>query len=689
MAASHLHKVPFLRLLFALASGIILQWYIQFSFSYLFAAFAIFFAGVLFYSFTSLKYRYRLSAANGIITCFLLAAIGGLLVWSQDVRNNQQWFGHQLKTQEMLTVTLEEPLVEKNNSYKAMATVTTVTQGTETRQAEGKMILYFKKDSVPIHLQYGDQISFQKPLQEIKNAGNPGSFDYKTYCLYQGITHQVFLSKEDYLIQSKSHLNTFRLFIFNTRKWVINTLQQFISGEKEQGLAEALLIGYKDDLDKNLIQAYSNTGVVHIIAISGLHLGLIYGLLLFFTKPLKRQKNLVWLRLLLIISALWLFSILAGAQPSVLRSALMFSIIALGEVLLRRSNIFNTLACSAFVLLCINPFWLWDVGFQLSYSAVLSIVLFFKPVYHWFDFRNKLMDALWKLTAVTIAAQIFTLPISIYHFHQMPLLFLFTNFIAVPLSSLILLGEILLCALFFVAPLAHFIGSILHHLIYWMNTYVEQLDSLPFAVWNYLSITIVQTILLSIAAVAISFWLMEKQRRTAWIGLTSLVLFFVLRAVSFTDALTQKKLVVYNIPRHTAIDVINGRTYSFIGDTTLLYDDFARNFHLQPSRVLHRITPINADAQLRSFQLGEKEVVVIDKDMRLIAAEKKPTIDVLILSKNPKVYITNLVQGFLVRQIVLDGSVPPWKAALWKKDCDSLHIPCYNISEQGAFVMNW
>jgi competence protein ComEC len=222
-----------------------------------------------------------------------------------------------------------------------------------------------------------------------------------------------------------------------------------------------------------------------------------------------------------------------------------------------------------------------------------------------------------------------------------------------------------------------------------MNTYVEQLDSLPFAVWNYLSITIVQTILLSIAAVAISFWLMEKQRSAAWIGLTSLVLFFVLRAVSFTDALTQKKLVVYNVPRHTAIDVINGRTYSFIGDTTLLYDDFARNFHLQPSRVLHRITPVTADAQLRSFRLGEKEVVVIDKDMRLIAAEKKPTIDVLILSKNPKVYITNLVQGFGVRQIVLDGSVPPWKAALWKKDCDSLQIPCYNISEQGAFVMNW
>src|SRR5207249_5898697 len=171
--------------------------------------------------------------------------------------------------------------------------------------------------------------------------------------------------------------------------------KKYISGEKEQGLDEALLIGYKDDLDKNLVQAYSNTGVVHIIAISGLHLGLIYWLLLLLTKPLKRRKKFNWLRLLLIISSLWLFSILAGGQPSVLRSALMFTVLAFGEVVLRRTNIFNSLAASAFVLLCINPFWLWDVGFQLSYAALLSILIFFKPVSNWFYFNNKIVSFLW------------------------------------------------------------------------------------------------------------------------------------------------------------------------------------------------------------------------------------------------------------------------------------------------------
>ncbi|HEX8316355.1 MAG TPA: ComEC/Rec2 family competence protein, partial [Flavisolibacter sp.] len=532
MAAKLWHKAPFVRLLLGLATGIILQWYLQFPLLLL----MVFFGGsilvVCIYSFTGIRKRYSFAAINGFFVCLLLASVGSLLVWTQDVRNNGDWIGHQHSGEKFITVILEDPLVEKTNSYKALAGFETVHGSGWGKRVKGKVILYFKKDSTLPQLDYGSRIVFHKPLQEIKNAGNPGSFDYKTYSLFQGITHQVYLAKADYVLLPVGNKNAFVDFIYNSREWVINVLRKYISGEKEQGLAEALLIGYKDDLDKNLVQAYSNTGVVHVIAISGLHLGLIYWLLLFLTKPLTRNKKGVLLRWLLIVASLWLFSILAGGQPSVLRSAVMFSAIATGELLLRRTNIFNTLAFSALVLLCINPFWLWDVGFQLSYSAVLSIVLFFQPVYHWAGFKNKALDFLWKLTAVTIAAQILTLPISIYHFHQVPLLFLFTNFIAVPLSSLILMGEIILCVLFFLPPLASVVGIVLKELIYWMNSYVEQLDSLSFAVWQHLSINIIQTFLLLVFAVGGCYWLMEKQRRFAWTALTSFALFILLRAFS-------------------------------------------------------------------------------------------------------------------------------------------------------------
>ena len=174
-------------------------------------------------------------------------------------------------------------------------------------------------------------------MQAIKNAGNPGSFDYKRYSLFQGITHQVYLTANDFQLLPQQSKNIFDELIFNCREWVLNVLRKFICGTKEQGLAEALLIGYKDDLDKNLVQAYTNTGVVHVIAISGLHLGLIYWLLLLLTKPFRKHKKLVWLRLLIIVASLWLFSLLAGGQPSVLRSAVMFTCIAAGEVISQKN----------------------------------------------------------------------------------------------------------------------------------------------------------------------------------------------------------------------------------------------------------------------------------------------------------------------------------------------------------------
>ena len=232
------------------------------------------------------------------------------------------------------------------------------------------------------------------------------------------------------------------------RQVILSILRRYIDGQKEAGLAEALLIGYKDDLDKTLVQSYTNTGVVHVIAISGLHLGLIYRILLLVLKPLHTNVTLRWLEADSYIVRSMGIQFMAGAQPSILRSAVMFTFIVAGENFSKgpRSTI---LALSAFFLLCYNPFWLWDVGFQLSYSAVLSIVIFMKPVYRLFYVKNKLLDYLWQLNAVTLAAQILTLPVSIYHFHQFPAHFILTNVLAVPLSSVILIGEIILCVISF------------------------------------------------------------------------------------------------------------------------------------------------------------------------------------------------------------------------------------------------
>ena len=672
-------------------AGIMLQWHFQFGINTWWIVLSIAFTILLSFFIIPFFNRYRFGFVNGIITSILFFSIGAMLAWQQDIRNNKQWLGNFYKEQDALLVTLDEPPVEKTKSIKANATVSYLLQNGQSIPAKGKIILYFKKDS-SLQLSYGSQILFKKPLQEIKNSGNPGGFDYKKYSLFQGITHQIYLKTDEFEVLNGKKENWFRKFIYSSREKVLTILRTNIKGDKELGLAEALLIGYKDDLEQSLVQSYTNTGVVHIIAISGLHLGLIYWLLALVLKPLKKKRSTKWLSPFLIITGLWLFSLLAGAQPSILRSALMFTCIVLGESLSKKTSIYNTMAVSAFILLCINPYWLWDVGFQLSYAAVLSIIIFMRPIYNWFYIKNKILDFLWKLNAVTLAAQILTVPLSIYHFHQFPNLFILTNFLAVPLSSAILLGEILLCVISFIPAVAILVGKLISWLIWLMNTYIERIETIRFSLWDGLQISILQAILLVLFTVGISYWLMEKSGRGLKLGLLALLGFVAVRSFSFVQSNQQQKIIVYNVPQKRAIDIVNGRNYFFVGDSDLLTNDFARNFHLKPSRVLYRIKEVNELNNLSVYEnylnYNGKKILLLDEAVSFIPQQPKPSIDLLVISKNPKVYMKKLAASLDIKQVVFDGSVPAWKTTYWKKDCDSLHIPWYDVTMKGAFVMN-
>jgi competence protein ComEC len=684
-------ETPFIKLLLGLIAGIMLQWHFQVNVQVWWVVMIVSSATVAGFFFIPFFNRYKFFFISGVSVTSLFFSVGALLAWHKDIRNESSWLGNFYKEKDALVVTLDEPPVEKTKSIKANASVNYLFHDGKSIPVKGKIIVYFKKDTSQLQLSYGSKIIFKKSLQEIKNSGNPGGFDYKRYALFQGITHQVFLKQGEFEVLDGKNENWFKKFIYRSRERVLNILRKNIPGDKELGLAEALLIGYKDDLDQKLVQSYTNTGVVHIIAISGLHLGLIYWLLALLLKPLKNRKKIKWLRPILIITGLWLFSLLAGAQPSILRSALMFTCIVLGESLSKKTSIYNTMAVSAFILLGINPYWLWDVGFQLSYAAVLSIIIFMRPIYNWFYTKNKVFDFIWKLNAVTLAAQVLTVPLSIYHFHQFPNYFILTNFVAVPLSSMILLGEIFLCAFAWIPGIALLAGKLLDRMIWFMNTWIERIESLYFSLWDGLQITIIQAILLLVFAAGISYWLMEKVKRGLMIGLAGLFGFTALRSSSFINSDRQQKIIVYNVPQRRAVDFIDGRNYLFVGDSDLLADDFVRNFHLKPSRILFRITPSGSIDNFRQnknyISFINKNILLLDSSISFQPTGNKPMIDLLVISKNPKVYIAKLAAAMSIKQVVFDGSVPPWKTVYWKKDCDSLRIPYYDVTVKGAFVM--
>jgi competence protein ComEC len=683
-------KAPFVRFLIPLTVGIILQWYLQIQPTALWILLACSSLTTISFFFMPFFERYKLSIIIGFAVAGMFMSIGGLLAWYKNIQHADGWFGRNYIKESSLIVTLLEDPVEKTKSYKANASVDFILHNDTFIKTNGTIILYFKKDSTITILDYGSQLVIGKPLQQIKNAGNPGGFDYKRYSLFQGITHQVYLKENEFEILPTTNKTFVNHFINTSRSKIVSVLRNNIKGEKELGLAEALLIGYKDDLDKTLVQSYSNTGVVHVIAISGLHLGLIYWLLLWFCRPLQKG-NLKWLRPILILAGLWLFSLLAGAQPSVLRSSVMFTCIVVGDSVQRKSSIYNSLALSAFLLLCINPYWLWDVGFQLSYAAVLSIVIFMQPIYHWFYIKNKALDFIWKMNAVTLSAQILTIPVGIYHFHQFPASFLLTNFLAVPLSSFILLDEIVLCMVSFIPQIAAFIGKIVGWLIWLMNSYIEQLEKVPFSLWDGLQVSILQTILLLAVAAGFGFWLIQKSKTGFQYALVALLGFVVLRTVSFIQAGYRQQLIVYNVAPKQAIDFIDGRKYLFLGDSDLLADGLVQNFHIKPARVLYRVGPAlrfnNYHHQESLLVCKGKKILLIDETKYFAPLENKIPVDLLLLSDNPKLYFNKLSQTFLVKQAVFAGSSPAWRINYWKKECDSLHIPYHDVSEKGAFVM--
>jgi competence protein ComEC len=685
---------PFVRLILPLALGIIFQWYIKVPLVINAICIASLITQLFLFNILSIEKRYKFQWIQGLLINAVIFCIGIFLCWQKDIRNNNNWFGKYYNDSCTLVVKINEPTIEKEKSIKANGVVEAIIENGGTRKVNGKLLIYFSKEDSIVPPKYGDKILIQGGLQLIKNAGNPGGFNYSRYMIFQQTLHQVYLKKDKFILLNEHTENKLYSFIFWARTAVINTLQKYIVGSKKvSGIAEALLIGYKEDLDKDVVQAYSNTGVVHIIAISGMHLGLIYvGLVWLFSRlPFLKRSAIV--RVILILGCLWLFSLITGASASVLRSAVMFTCIIIGKEFFKQASIYNSLASSAFLLLCYDPFLLWDVGFQLSYFAVVGIVWLQKPIQDLFYTKNKTVQYLWEMCSITIAAQILTLPICIYYFHQIPTTFLFTNLICVPLSTAILFAEIALviCAAF--PPLAMLIGKFIYVLTWCMNALIEFFNKLPLSLIDKIYATSFTTWALYGFVFLLAAALLRRHKKLLKISFAFLFLFAGVWTYGKIKLTQQKKIIVYNVSRHTAIDFVSNNKYWFYGDDEFKIDGALQNFNLKPARVSMQveeskdtIKALNHSGRL--WQFYNKKIMIIDSAVQFEPTISKLKIDVLLICNKPKINISDIATAVTPSIIVFDASNSLWKIAQWKKECEELHLQYFITGEQGAFVMD-
>jgi len=459
------------------------------------------------------------------IAFFSMARI--LVYVHQDIQAEQSSCYVKGQSNLLLVRLLGDP-VQKQNLYKCSAQVKWLTKDHTCFNENERIFVYFSKKPDPRQYSRGSLIIFRKELRRIENFQSTSDFDYKKYCHLRHIYSQVFLKENEYLLIDSDKEKSLVSLLNSLREKLRKVIKKYIPGKSENSLLEALMIGFTDDLDPGILKSYADSGVVHIIAISGLHLALICHILQLAMQKNGRKKYSKWMKLVLIITSLWGYSVLSGASPSVIRAAAMFSLVLYARNILRETIFINTLASSAFLLLCFEPNWIWDIGFQLSYAAVLSLSLFSRPLREMLPLQNKTLASVWNAASVSLAAQVLTAPVSIYYFHQFPSYFLIANLLAVPLSSVILIGGILLCAFSLILPLGQFLGWLLGILIHFLNGFIFYISKLPGAVISQMTLSLSQLILLYFIIFCFYHFIILKQKNWLLMGSGSICFFQVI-----------------------------------------------------------------------------------------------------------------------------------------------------------------
>ncbi len=514
-------KAPFLRLLPPLLIGILVQKTFSPQTLFLTLLFLVSLFLMIVCNCVSLFAMKGLEWVAGLAIHSAIFSLAGIICHlHQDVQVRQSACWSQNQRNLYLLRLVSEP-VQKQNTWKCSGDLKWLVKNDTCYHENESIIIHFYKKPDPHTYMEGALIIFRKNLQPIENLKTAPEFDYTSYCHLHHIYAQVYLNENESISVPFEKKLSVPSILNCLRKKLLLIIKKYVPGASENSLLEALMVGYTDDLDPGILKSYADTGVIHVIAISGLHLALICQILYFILRKGGRKKYKQWLKWATIILSLWIYSILSGASPSVIRSAAMFTITLFARNVLRETILYNTLASSAFLLLCFDPNWIRDVGFQLSYGAVLGLGLFAKPISNFMTPKNKILKSIWAAISVSMAAQILTTPITIFYFHRFPSYFLIANLVAVPLSSGILVCGILLCIFSFIHPLGYFIGTLLNFAIALLNGFIKYISLLPGAVIPDLNINLFQLITIYLGLFCIYRFLFLKQK--VWL-ITGLVI---------------------------------------------------------------------------------------------------------------------------------------------------------------------
>ena len=583
-----------------------------------------------------------------------------------------------------------EPPVEREKSMKVVLELVN----------SGKVMAYFQKTDEVSQLCYGDLVAFKAAIETVPGPKNPGEFDYCRYLERNGITGRVYLKDGSWFFTGVNEARPLRGFAYRFRGRLLDALQRCGVTDDEFGIGAAILLGYDESLPAQVRQNFVAAGSMHILCVSGMHVGIIYllaSMLLGYLGTGRRREVVRQVALLLLI---WFYALLTGLSPSVMRAALMLSFIIFGKLIHRKGFVLNSLAASAFVLLCIDPHHLFAIGFQLSYAAVVGIILLQKPIYQRVYVKNKLLDKAWEITAVSLAAQITTLPFTVYYFHQCTPYFWLSNLLLTPLSFLVILLGMMLLLLSWVPWLNMMLGKAVWTGLHLMNYVVAGIEKFPMSMVKGLYMDEMQFgIALTMLLLLLLLVSLRKKRLLMELLVVS-VLFASTMAFRSERLARQHRWVVYSLRKHTAIDFIDGTDHVMLCDAGLLTDRGAIDYSLYGYWAQCQL-PMNPSCysleEEVTCDLVLKRGPLLSSQGCLLALwgpewmaeryEPPMPVDLLLVVGKQKPDLGRALTAYRTGMMLIDGSVPQYHAEEWSRQAESMGIPCYQLAD-GAFLYN-
>lgn len=671
-------QFPLTRITIGFIAGIIFAYYFKINLHSVFrlGLFVLIVFGIVFLIQSKYLKKSILFGIFAYIVSFLIG-ISTLIINTETVqKNHYTHFAAVFEKKNLIKIVIQEKIknTKKNNRY--IANVTQI----NFKNYSGKIILNIKKSDSLSNLESGTQLLLNSSLLKNKPPYNPNQFDYGKYLENKQIYAQAFTTRKEVLIDSYN-TKTIAYYISRFRTTIIQNLKKIKFNQKELDVANALILGQKQDVAQEIMQDYQYAGAIHILSVSGLHIGSILLFLNFLLKPIPNTKRGSLIKLITCISLLWLFAFVASLAPSIVRSVTMFSFVAIGYYLRRSTNIYHTIIISILLILLFQPYFLFDVGFQLSYLALFFIIWLQPMIANIWKPNTKFTKSIWEILSVSIAAQIGTLPLCLYYFHQFPGLFFITNLIIIPmLSFVMILGLIVM-----ILASLNFTPMILTKPFEWsifsLNKIMNEIASYKTFVIQEISFNSHLMFSSYLLIVCMIIWFKKPKFNNLVWALIGIIIFQIMYFKTQWEIHNGKEWIVFNENRNTMITERKGNIVSLFTNDFILAKPL--NNSTLNSYLVANFCEIKEKNKIANFMcFNQNKILVIDSS-GIIPFNIHP--DILVLTQTPKINLDRILKNIHPKIVIADASNYKTIQKFWKQSCTNQKIPFHATAEKGFF----